>query len=324
MSKTSKFLIIFLISFAGWWGVNLLYQNLEEVYYFNEVSKNPKLFLAQINISPETKLINQVVEKYPEIKNLEIEATSAISFLMPESGEGKIIFQKNIYEKRPIASLTKLMTALVAKELYRPEQIMIVSEEAINQEEQTGDFKTGDELSLNELLHSVLIESSNDAAWAIAEGKMVGAENFVGEKGFVELMNLEAQNLEMENTNFVNPTGLDGQENYSTAQDLLKLVQYIIKKHPDILDITQKKSHEVLKPDGTIHHFIPENTNKLLGQNGLEIVGGKTGFTEEAGGCIILVLKEKEGDYLISLILGAKSQETRFEEMKKIIEAINK
>lgn len=325
MSKTSKFLIIFMVSFAGWWGANLLYQNLEDFYYLNEITKNPKLFLAQINIDPAAKLNHREInEKYPEIKYLEIEASSAISFLMSEQGEGKIIFQKNIYEKRPIASLTKLMTVLVAKELYRPDQIMIISEKAINQEEQTGDLKKGDKLSLNELLHSVLIESSNDAAWAIAEGKMVGAENFVGEKGFVELMNLEAQNLKMENTNFVNPTGLDGEENYSTAQDLLKLVQYIIKNHPDILEVTKKKSYEILKPDGTLHHFIPENTNKLLGQNGLEIVGGKTGFTEEAGGCIILVLREKEGDYLISLILGAKSQETRFEEMKKIIEAINK
>jgi len=323
MSKTSKFLIIFLVSFAGWWGANLLYQNLEDFYYFSEVSKNPKLFLAQVNMSPETKLNRQIAEKYPEIGDMEIEAASAVSFLMPEKGEGKIIFQKNIDERRPIASLTKMMTALVAKELYRPEQIMIVSEEAVNQEEQTGDLKKGDKLSLSELLHSALIESSNDAAWAIAEGKMMGAENFVGVKGFVELMNLETVNLKMENTNFVNPTGLDGQENYSTARDLLKLVQYIINKHPDILEITQKKSYEVLNSDGTLHHFIPENTNKLLGQNGLQIVGGKTGFTDEAGGCIILVLKEKDGDYLINLILGAKSQETRFEEMQKIIKAIN-
>jgi serine-type D-Ala-D-Ala carboxypeptidase (penicillin-binding protein 5/6) len=324
MSKTSKFLIIFLVSFAGWWGANLLYQNLESFFYLNEVANNPKLFLAQINLNPETKLVNRVAEKYPEIKNLEVEAASAVSFLMPESGDGKIIFQKNIDEKRPIASLTKLMTALVAEELYRPEQIMVVSEEAVNQEEETGELKKEEELSLNELLHSVLIESSNDAAWAIAEGKMAGAENFVGEKGFVELMNLEANNLKMENTNFVNPTGLDGEENYSTARDLLKLVQYIIKKHPDILEITQKKSYEVLRPDGTLHHFIPENTNKLLGQDGLQIVGGKTGFTEEAGGCIILVLKEKGGDHMINLILGAKSQESRFEEMQKIIEAVNK
>jgi serine-type D-Ala-D-Ala carboxypeptidase (penicillin-binding protein 5/6) len=329
MSKALKFLIIFLISFSGWWGANLLYDNLENTYYLNEIVKNPQLFLAQVNINSEIKSDQkEIKEDYREIKSLEISAISAVSFLMPKNGQSKIIFQKNIYEKRPIASLTKLMTALVAEELYRPEQIMVISEGAINQEEKTGDLKVGDKLSLKELLHSLLIESSNDVAFAIAEGKLEGAENFVGEKGFVELMNLEAQNLKMENTNFVNPTGLDGnfeeKENYSTVQDLLKLTQYIIEKHPDILEITQKKSYEVLTPDGNLHHFIPENTNKLLGQNGLVIIGGKTGFTEEAGGCMILVLKEKEGDYLINVILGAKSAEARFEEMQKIIEAVNK
>lgn len=322
MSKASKLLIIFLISFAGFWGANLLYDNLENAYYLKEVNKNPNLYLAQININPEIKLSEPAVREYPQINDLEIEAMSAISFLITKEGKTEIIFEKNIDEKKPIASLTKLMTALVSKELYRPEQIIITSEEAVAQEGQAGELKTGDRLSLNELLHSLLIESSNDAAWAIAEGRMADAENFVGERGFVELMNLEAKSLKMENTTFANPSGLDGKINYSTAYDLVLLVEYIIKNYPEILEITQKKSYEVLRPDGSTHHFIPENTNKLLGQNGLQIVGGKTGFTEEAGGCIILVLKEKEGDHLINIILGAKSQETRFEEMQKIINAL--
>ena len=326
MSKTSKILIVFLISFAGFWGANVLYDNLENIYYLNEITKNPQLFLAQINISPEIKQKRELQKECFLVNNLEIKANSAISFLIPEKGESKIIFQKNISEKRPIASLTKRMTALVAKEIYRPEQILAISEEAVSQEEETGNLKTGESLSLKELLHSLLIESSNDAAWAIAEGKLEGAENFIGIRGFVELMNLEAKNLNMKDTGFINPTGLDGNEeknNYSTARDMVNLVDYIIKNHPDILEITQKKSYEVLNPDGSLHHFIPENTNKLLGENGLVVVGGKTGFTEEAGGCMILVLKKGENDYLVNIIFGSESHETRFEEMKKIIEAVN-
>ena len=314
MSKSLKiFSIVFLISFVSGWGLNLFHKNLEGFFYWYEQSQNPEMFLAQIDLTQ----INRV--SIPVIKNLEIEAKSAISVLITSKGNQKILFEKNIDEKRPIASLAKLMTALVAQEIYKnPEQVLKISKEAVNQEEEKGELKVEERLSVLELLHIMLIESSNDAAWAIAEGKMVEEEYFIGLEGFVELMNLKVKHLGLKDTYFSNPTGLDGQENYSTTRDLVKITQYIIKNYPQIFEISKKRSYEVSSPDGSLHHFISENTNELLGEIP-EIIGGKTGFTEEAGGCILLILETEGSGYLINIILGTKSPEARFQEMKKLI-----
>ena len=128
MSKTFKFLIIFLISFTGWWGINLVQKDLESFFYWHEFSQNPQVFLAQININSEARRIS-----IPEIKNLletqdlEIEAKSAISVLITSKGNKKILFKKDISTRRPIASLTKLMTALIAQEIYEQDQILKIT-----------------------------------------------------------------------------------------------------------------------------------------------------------------------------------------------------
>lgn len=323
ISKNLKiFLIVFLISLAGWWGANLSQRKLENFFYWQKISQNPEMFLAQIDIKPRVKKPSVEEEIQGEAQqNLEfkIEAESGISVLITPEGNKKILFEKNISQKRPIASLTKLMTALVTQEIYHPDQIFNVSKEAVSQEEERGKLKIGENLSLKELLHIMLIESSNDAAWAIAEGKIIGQEDFVGRERFVELMNLKTKEFGLKNTSFINPTGLDGFENYSTSKDLVKFSYYLIKNYPQILEITQKQSYEVLNPDASLHHFIPENTNKLLGEIP-GIIGGKTGFTEEAGGCILLILKNENGGYFVNIILGTASPEARFEEMKKLVD----
>lgn len=317
MSKNLKiFLIVFLISLAGWGGANLFQRNLEDFFYWQEVYRNPEVYLAQINLKPKIKKSPIELETQP---SLEIKAQSGISVLITLEGGKKTLFEKNISQRRPIASLTKLMTALVAQDVYHFDQIFNVSKEAVNQEEEKGELKTGENLSLKELLHIMLIESSNDAAWVIAEGKIIDQEDFLGKEGFVELMNLKAKDIGLKNTSFINPTGLDGLENYSTSEDLIKFAHYLIKNYPQILEITKKQSYEVLNPDNNLHHFIPENTNKLLGEIP-EIIGGKTGFTDEAGGCILLILENENGSYLINVVLGTASSEARFEEVKKLID----
>jgi len=319
MSKNLKvFFIVFIISLFGWFGADLLHENLLDFFYWREFAQKPEMFSAQINIAAKAgKPLFQPEEK---LEDDFVEAESAMAVLIDGQGE-KVLFRKNASESRPIASLTKLMTAVAAIEFYSEEQIFRISREAVEQEEERGGLKVGESLSLEELLHVMLIESSNDAAWAVAEGRIAGEEEFLDTEMFVVLMNLKNNELGLENTHFVNPTGLDGEENYSTAEDLVGLAQYIIEEHPQILEITQKDSHEVLTPDGNLHHSITENTNKLLGEIP-EIVGGKTGYTEEAGGCILLILENEEGDYLIALVLGASSPEARFEEVKKLIDFV--
>jgi len=311
MNKSFQFLIIFLVSFAGWWGVNLLNQDLEGLFYWHELRQNPEILMAKVRIDPEIKeIISQKINQ-PQVQALDIKAEAAVSVLITPEGKRVVLYEKNMSEKRPIASLTKLMTALVASETYNSSDVFRITKEAVDQDDLRGDLHTGEVLSLKELLHSMLIESSNDAAWAIAEGDSFNISEFVG------LMNEKARKMNLLNTNFVNPTGLDGGNNYSTCNDLTRLVSYLIENNPQILEITKKKSYQVLNPDGSLHHT-SENTNLLLGEFP-EIIGGKTGFTDEAGGCVLLVLEDEDGNHLIHIVLGTDSRESRFEEMRKLV-----
>ncbi len=167
------------------------------------------------------------------------------------------------------------------------------------------------------LLYPLLMESSNDAAFALAN-------DYPGmtERGFVELMGWEAERLGLDNTFFDNPTGLDPEEsgtkmNYSTVADLVKLTKELLNK-PLVWKILSTQRYSLYGPELV-------NTNELLFDDSVDwrdrIVGGKTGYTGEADGCIILVMKApKNQGYLINVILGANGTQDRFGEMKKLVD----
>jgi len=322
--KLKILLISFVFSLPFWWGMNILAGNLEDFLFWQEMAKSPEVFTAQVKI-PEKEIKTPKITKILA-NDLKIGAKAAISVEIDNKGNEKVLFEKESQRPLPIASLTKLMTALVVFDLdesYNLSQLISITKEAVEQEEKYGELKEGEELSVENLLYIMLIESSNDAAYAITEP--------VSQEGFVQLMNFYAEDLGLENTKFINSTGLepdDSQEpsphlrqgeagkNFSSAQDLVKLSKYIFKKYPQIFEITTNNSYEVLSPDGSLHHFIPENTNELLTEFP-NIIGGKTGWSPLAGGCLLLVLENPEKkSYVINVILGAGD---RFEEMRKLI-----
>ncbi len=303
MTKNIKlFLIIILVSLPFYWGINLLEKNLEDFFYFKQVEKNPPSFF-----------IAQIAQNYPTLKDIQISAEAAISIEIDENGKEKIIFKRNENEKMAIASLTKLMTGITALEFYQPLDKIEISQATVDQPEDTGQLREGEVLKVEDLLRIMLIESSNDAAFALAEESGIG--------GFVHLMNLETKEIGLENTRFFNPTGLDPEEdpsikkpNYSTARDLAKLTKYLLENHPLILDILSLKEYQLYLENGVLHHNL-KNTNELLGEIP-GIIGGKTGFTEKAGGCLVLISKTgKEGNYLINVVLNSTK---KFEDMKKL------
>ncbi|MBM3251006.1 MAG: D-alanyl-D-alanine carboxypeptidase, partial [Candidatus Nealsonbacteria bacterium] len=278
---------------------------------------------AQLNqkiFEDELRKMNLVKEKRGLLAAIDIKANSVTSIEIDEQGNKIVLFEKNSAGIFPIASLTKLMTALVVFDLkgtYKPSQLITISREAVLQKGQSkyGELVVGEKLSVEALLHIMLIESSNDAAFALTQP--------IGEEAFVSLMNIYTKNLELQNTNFINSTGLDpdnnqGISNYSTGQDIVKIIEYILTNHPQIMEITLKQSYEVLKPNGSLHHFIPQSTNELLSEIP-EIIGGKTGWTIEANGCLLLVLDNSKGGYFINIVLGS---EDRFGDMRKIIKAL--
>lgn len=237
-----------------------------------------------------------------DIPELDLRAESGLALETSFSGSDKILFNRNSYMKLPIASLTKLTTAVIALENYNLLQNIKISEDAMAVDGEAGRISVDEEISVNNLLYIMLIESNNHAAFALSEG--------MDKFDFVRLMNEKARELGMENTSFVEPTGLSA-ENVSTAEDLAKLAKYILIKHPEISAITRLKEYNLS------NYGVLASTDQLLGEVP-DIVIGKTGFTLEAGGCLFLVVDNpNESDYLIYAVLGA---EDRFAEMKKMID----
>ena len=233
----------------------------------------------------------------------EIEAESAAIFDLTDE---KFIYQKNIKKELPIASLTKIMTALVVLENLNLDDTIIISEEALKAEGIQGGLVAGETLSIKNLLYIMLVESSNDAAIALADAVA---------DDFISLMNKKALSLGLENTYFAEPTGIS-KWNYSTASDLAKIIKHSLTS-PLIWEILEIKEIEIFSEDSVVQHGLL-STNKLL-ETISDLVGGKTGFTEEAGGCLITLIKisEKTDRYFTTIILGSKNREL---ESKKLIE----
>lgn len=305
--RLKYFFIAFLLSLPFWLGINFLQENLEKFFY------------AQISQPFEEMVFVQIPERVRKPK-LELEAKSAISLKINRAKE-KIIFQKNPEETLPIASLTKLMTAVIVLENVSEYDLqntwITISQTAANQKDVPvyGNLKAEERFNLKQLLDLTLIYSSNDSAFALSE--VIGVENFV------EKMNEKARELELENTNFVNPTGLDPENlyyhlpnreyfNYSTVKDLVKLSQYISESHPLIFEISLEKGPYLVR-NGLSDSSLSEN---------LTLIGGKTGYTDEAGGCFLVALQDENGAFFFNLILGTE-KEKRTGEMQKLIDWLN-
>jgi len=262
--------------------------------------------------------IGKPFEEIPQIQikrrpPLDLDVESALSLKIFPSGKEKILFEKNSQEILPIASLTKLMTALIAFENYDLYDELKILKNAASQPDvpNYGNLKEGETFSVRKLLNLALVYSSNDAAFALAE-KM-------GIKEFVEKMNQKAKEIGMENTIFYNPTGLkDGNLNVSTAKDLATLVKYILKEKPEILKISTEKT--IYDPQNSIFEI------KL--KEGQELVGGKTGFLSSSDlgkdwGCMIFVFKNENNVLFLNIILGAKSSQERVIQMQKLVDWLN-
>ena len=306
--KRFKFFLIGLLSSLVFtFAVNGAEKSLE-TFFMEQVYFPPNTFLAQVSRE-------NLVKKTPFDFN--IEAKSALVLKIEADGTQTVIFDKDSDQPLPIASLTKLMTVLISLESQPLSQKIEITSQIISQQGNSGSLKVGERISVKELIKMALVESSNDAADALAE--------ISGREDFVTLMNLKAKEIGLRSTRFSTPTGLEAEDNFSTARDLANLVILILKRYPLILDISSQSSITILSENEKPHH-IAFNTNDLLAVGeiqDLKIVGGKTGYTDEAGGCIILVLKDQDNNYFINIILGTGLRESRFSEMKKLIEAFN-
>jgi D-alanyl-D-alanine carboxypeptidase len=233
--------------------------------------------------------------------DVKIENPDAASALVLEPITQKALQHKNIFDVRPIASLTKLMTAFVVIEDMNLASHVVVSENAVGAYGDQGNLAPSEVLSVEALLHILLIESSNDAAIALEE--YYNAYRAEPDRTFVAAMNQKAQELGLLDTFFVEPSGLNI-NNRSTAYDLARLADYVFQR-PILRQILSTQVIDVASVDGRANHHLV-NSNKLLGVL-KGVLAGKTGYTEEAGESLVLFVKKSENldDYLIYVILGS-------------------
>lgn len=219
-------------------------------------------------------------------------STSARSAILIDADSGTVLFDKNAHERLPMASTTKIMTALVALENADLDKEVSVSPNAVGVEGSSVCLKNGEVMTLEELLYAMLLESANDAAAAIAID--IGSSI----EGFAEMMNQKAQSLGLDDTSFENPHGLDGENHYTTAHDLARITAAALK-NPDFARIVSTYKYRI--PMGDSYRYLL-NHNKLLRQYE-GAIGVKTGFTKKSGRCLVSAA-EKDGLKLIAVTLS--------------------
>lgn len=218
---------------------------------------------------------------------------SARSAVLMEADSRQIVFERDAHTPMPMASTTKIMTALVAIENGELDKTVSVSDLAIGVEGSSIYLKAGEKLTLRELLYAVLLESANDAATAVAV-EIGGSVD-----SFAEMMNEKASELELENTHFTNPHGLDDEQHYTTAADLAKIAAAALEND------TFKEIVSTYKTTipGADYKRVLVNHNRLL-KSYDGAIGVKTGFTKRCGRCLVSAA-ERDGVRLIAVTLSA-------------------
>ncbi len=306
-SALLKFTIFSAIIFAA---VSLYYYqfNYHQDYGFEIKSPLPELLTKTF---PKALMTTQIWRPNPakikesSIKKPEVTAKGAISYDL--TGD-KLLYERNIKTKIPMASLTKIMTAIIALENYSINQEIVISREDAEVGEDAMGLTTGEILKVEDLLYGLILHSGNDAAEALARGSPFGRENFV------YLMNKKAEDIGLSDTHFTNPTGLEGDgKQYSTPYDLLVMSRYALR-NPIFAKIAATVEYEL--PYSAKHKYIYlfNETNLLTSYPGVK--GIKTGYTPEAGLCLVTYL-EYGGHKIIAIIMNA---ENRRQEMKDLLD----
>lgn len=232
--------------------------------------------------------------------------------ILVDEDSGTVLYEKNADARRPIASITKVMTLLLTFEALEAGKISLddfvpVSEHAYHMGGSQIWLEPGEEMTLNDMLKAICISSANDAAVAVAE--YVGGS----EPAFAEMMNARAAELGMTNTHFVNACGLDEPEHLSTARDVAVMSREMLLHHTEVRDYCSIWM-DTLRGGAT--QLV--NTNKLL-KSYSGITGLKTGTTGKAGVCIS-ASAERDGLRLIAVVLGAASGKERFQAASTLLD----
>jgi D-alanyl-D-alanine carboxypeptidase (penicillin-binding protein 5/6) len=282
---------------------------------------------ANLNGPPLTPLPFKVIPRPKPQPVLLAQGTpdqfSANYAMLMDANTGTILYDKNGEMPVPMASTTKIMTALIAIQSGKLTQMVTIGQDAFNEVHLNGgsgaNLVVGDQIPLQDLLYGLMLPSGDDAAVAIADAVGGSVPNFV------TIMNVEAQRLHLYQTHYANPDGLevtDSQGNpisgvhYTTAYDLARLTSYAMSV-PLFAQIVQTKEMQ-LPATAVRHAYVWTNINFLL-FNYRGTIGVKTGWTPQAGGCLVFAAR-RNGQTLIGVVLDSANETTRFTDAETLLD----
>ncbi len=259
-----------------------------------------------------------VTAKDVNVSELSLDAYEAALF---DLNRGEVLYAKDIFTSRSPASMTKVMTVLVALKYGNPDDIVTVTQTALDIEYGSSvcDIKVGDRLSLKQLLYGLMVASGNDAAMMIAEHVGGSVDHFV------EMMNEEARALGATDTHFANPHGLTDPDHYTSAYDMYLIFNEAMK-YDMFMDMICRANYyaEYTREDGTPVAVTWESTDHYLtgeapGPDNVIIYGGKTGTTDDAGACLTLLTKDLYGNPYLSVIMHSPDKDSLYMEMNRLL-----
>lgn len=256
--------------------------------------------------------------------NISLDGNSIGGLFNLDSNE--VVFSKSAFDRVYPASITKIMTAILAEKYGNMDDVVTIAAEDVDLESgsQVIGFREGDRVSLYELYHGLLVYSGNDAAMAIA--RHIGGTV----EDFVTLMNEEAHALGCFDTHFMNPSGLHDASHYTSVYDVYLMLKTAVEQYPLFSQVMQLSVYDLsyVKTDGSVVNVNLDSTDKYLTKQvsspkGITVLGGKTGTTSLAGNCLAIVSQNSYGEPYISIILRAATKDTLYAQMNMLLTESN-
>jgi serine-type D-Ala-D-Ala carboxypeptidase (penicillin-binding protein 5/6) len=282
-------------------GIVLIFAIFFRIYSERNLQSNIVSPIPDFLLLSQNKQVSSINVWLPILTNLffgksDAPKISAKSALIFDTTLNKVLFEKNTKLRLPMASLTKIMTAIIASENKKTDGLYLVTKDDLVGENAMG-LTAGETLSLNELLYGLVLNSGNDAAETLASNFKGGRE------AFILAMNEKAVSLGLSNTHFTNPSGLEGDGNqYTTVYDLLVITNYAVSNLPEFTKVVATFSMELPYSTNHKYFYLENETNLLTSYPGVK--GVKDGYTPEAGLCLVTYL-DYQNHKIIGIILGS-------------------
>ena len=326
---TTVFLLLFLVVIAGGAAFMIYtlkggaFSSIPKLYNAEELFE--KTLTSQKNLKAETFSQNLCIVKEDVLSLDSVSLEEGQEAMLLDLDDRKVLFSKSAYEKVYPASITKIMTSMLALKYGKMDETVTITEENLQLEEgsQVCGFQAGDKVTVDQLVHCLLVYSGNDAASALA-GYIAGSTS-----AFVDMMNTYAAQLGCTGTHFTNPHGLHDENHYTTPYDIYLMLNEA-RKYPKFVEITQLPSYTVTytRADGSqmstslaaTDHYL---TGEAAAPKDVTVLGGKTGTTSDAGNCLALLSQNAYGKPYVSIVMGAATKDLLYVQMNSLLQNIN-